>query len=252
MPVELSPVRDAGYPSPLNDPSDPLLGHRQPDSLLGSYLVDDSRRARLGFVDKPGGRKIHDNPKPLGGGVAIVGGIVLPLLATLAYLDLAGKGIVRRYADQPYVVALVTGGQHQTPLTLGFVGAIIALHAMGLIDDRKPLGPFVKPFGQIIIAAILVLGFNMRRPAGSSAGRWQMALGCPYGLLDCRHHQRLQFSGQHGRPHRRRRCGLHDRVSDHALIIEQWFVAASLALLLGSLLGFLVLELSACEDLHGG
>ena len=25
---------------------------------------------RLGFVDKPGGRKIHSNPKPLGGGVA--------------------------------------------------------------------------------------------------------------------------------------------------------------------------------------
>ena len=26
---------------------------------------------KLGFVDKPGGRKIHANPKPLGGGVAI-------------------------------------------------------------------------------------------------------------------------------------------------------------------------------------
>ena len=27
---------------------------------------------RIGFVDKPGHRKIHHNPKPLGGGVAIV------------------------------------------------------------------------------------------------------------------------------------------------------------------------------------
>ena len=26
---------------------------------------------RIGFVDKPGGRKIHANPKPLGGGIAI-------------------------------------------------------------------------------------------------------------------------------------------------------------------------------------
>src|SRR5437588_13109872 len=39
---------------------------------------------RLGFVDKPGGRKIHANPKPLGGGVAIFLAFALPLLVGLA------------------------------------------------------------------------------------------------------------------------------------------------------------------------
>ena len=34
---------------------------------------------KIGFVDKPGHRKIHSNPKPLGGGVAIVWGFVLPI-----------------------------------------------------------------------------------------------------------------------------------------------------------------------------
>src|SRR5215472_1583580 len=41
---------------------------------------------RIGFVDKPGGRKIHANPKPLGGGVAIFLGVTLPMLAAVALL----------------------------------------------------------------------------------------------------------------------------------------------------------------------
>src|SRR5881394_3105240 len=89
---------------------------------------------RFGFVDKPGGRKIHANPKPLGGGVAIYWGIALPMLAMLAVLDLAGENLVLRYQDQPYIVALITGAQHQTPLSLGLLGAMLALHALGLID----------------------------------------------------------------------------------------------------------------------
>ena len=39
---------------------------------------------RLGFVDKPGGRKTHANPKPLGGGVAMFIGFALPMLVGLA------------------------------------------------------------------------------------------------------------------------------------------------------------------------
>src|SRR3954447_23081499 len=104
-------------------------------SLIVSWLVTRLMirlAPRLGFVDKPGGRKIHVNPKPLGGGVAIYWGIAIPMLATIAYLDLAGDQIVTRYADQPYIVALVTGAQHQTPLSLGFLGAMLALHALGL------------------------------------------------------------------------------------------------------------------------
>ena len=40
----------------------------------------------VGFVDKPGGRKIHANPKPLGGGIAIFTGVALPLLGILILL----------------------------------------------------------------------------------------------------------------------------------------------------------------------
>jgi UDP-GlcNAc:undecaprenyl-phosphate GlcNAc-1-phosphate transferase len=196
---------------------------------------------KLGFVDKPGGHKVHANPKPLGGGVAICWAIIVPLLVTLAYLDLAGDQIVRRYADQPYIIALVTGGQHQTPLSLGFVGAILALHAMGLIDDRKALGPFVKLIGQIVIAAILVIGFKMRVltaldsrlhmgiwPSVVLTVLWIVGITNAFNFLDNMDGLSAGVAAV---------CTTAFLVT--ALIIHQWFVAASLALLLGSLLGFL-------------
>ena len=37
---------------------------------------------KVGFVDKPGHRKIHSNPKPLGGGIAIMIGIALGIAST--------------------------------------------------------------------------------------------------------------------------------------------------------------------------
>src|SRR5258706_13028464 len=40
---------------------------------------------RIGFVDRPGHRKIHSNPKPLGGGVAIFLGVALPLGGVLLF-----------------------------------------------------------------------------------------------------------------------------------------------------------------------
>src|SRR6476620_10256636 len=86
---------------------------------------------RIGFVDRPGHRKIHSNPKPLGGGVAIFLGIAVPMLVGLAVIDFCGEKIVLRYRDWVDIQALVTGGQHQTPLSLGFLGGMLALHALG-------------------------------------------------------------------------------------------------------------------------
>ncbi len=54
---------------------------------IGTFLM--KRVApRIGFVDRPGGRKIHPNPKPLGGGVAIFLGFALPVAAGLLVVAL--------------------------------------------------------------------------------------------------------------------------------------------------------------------
>ena len=83
---------------------------------------------RLGVVDRPGGRRIHDRPIPLLGGVAIFLGI---LMAVLPNLD-----VDRRYAS-----ILIGAG-------------LICL--LGVVDDRFGIPPLPKLLGQIACAAIPV------------------------------------------------------------------------------------------------
>ena len=58
---------------------------------------------KLGLVDKPGVRKIHDHPKPLGGGIAIFLALALPMLGALALVNFGGDWIVHRFIDRPQV-----------------------------------------------------------------------------------------------------------------------------------------------------
>src|SRR4051812_5318535 len=195
---------------------------------------------RLGFVDKPGGRKIHANPKPLGGGVAIFLGIALPMSVGLLLVNLAGDSLVSRFDNHQEVYDLVAGGQHQTPLSLGLLAAMLVMHAMGLFDDRKALGPYLKLFIQLAVTTILVVGFKMRAlttldhlhlgiwPSVLVTVLWITAITNAFNFLD-------------------NMDGLSAGVAAVAttaflittLLIGQWFVAATLALLLGALLGFL-------------
>src|SRR5580704_7558082 len=61
-----------------------------PLSFVISWLVTRLMRVvapKIGFVDKPGGRKIHENPKPLGGGVGIFLGFALPTLVAIIWIS---------------------------------------------------------------------------------------------------------------------------------------------------------------------
>jgi len=195
---------------------------------------------RLGFVDKPGGRKIHANPKPLGGGVAIFLGIAVPMIVGLLLVNLAGDWIVSRFDNRQEVYDLVAGGQYQTPLSLGLLAAMLVMHAMGLFDDRKALGPYLKLVIQLAVTTTLVIGFKMRAltaldhyglgiwPSVLVTVLWITAITNAFNFLD-------------------NMDGLSAGVAAVAataflittLLIGQWFVAATLALLLGALLGFL-------------
>src|SRR2546429_6486031 len=78
--------------------------------------------AKLGFVDKPGGRKIHANPKPLGGGVAIFLGFALPLIGVLMIVNLS------REPHDELQAALRGGVIRQTPMAVAFLGTCLLLH----------------------------------------------------------------------------------------------------------------------------
>jgi len=109
---------------------------------------------RIGFVDKPGHRKIHVNPKPLGGGVAIFWGIAGPMLVLLAVLNFAGHLITKYYDGSQYVQDLVEGGQHQTPMSLGFLGGMLVLRSWRLLARFNP-----KAYRSYFLFTIQYLGF---------------------------------------------------------------------------------------------
>src|SRR5687768_8210130 len=84
---------------------------------LGAFLVSAASTAgmirlapRIGLVDKPGHRKIHHVPKPLGGGVGIFLGVAVPMLVGVALvLTIPVKGLAGLVPDP----GLLTGARQQ-------------------------------------------------------------------------------------------------------------------------------------------
>src|SRR5881628_2392185 len=60
---------------------------------------------RVGLVDDPGPRKIHQQPIPLAGGLAIITGLLVPLLAGLGLLFLPVPGVIRDWIHVPAEVS---------------------------------------------------------------------------------------------------------------------------------------------------
>ena len=99
---------------------------------------------RLNLVDDPGHRKIHSVPTPLAGGLAVLTGLLIPLLVAVAAA-----------AVNPSLDAFNYGfGRRALQLT-GIVGGAIGMLVLGLMDDRFELGPAVKFSGQFLIAALV-------------------------------------------------------------------------------------------------
>ena len=137
-------------------------------AVIGVAMV---RRLAItaGFVDRPGGRKAHDRPIALGGGVGIFWAMVLPLSVGLlgAWLVQAWglwpwlESMLARFtgADAP---ALIGGLVQDMPMALAILAGATVMHIPGLIDDRKALGPAPKFLVQIGVAAVLAIGFDLR------------------------------------------------------------------------------------------
>jgi UDP-GlcNAc:undecaprenyl-phosphate GlcNAc-1-phosphate transferase len=194
---------------------------------------------RLGFVDKPGHRKIHRAPIPLGGGVAIFLGFAVPMLLVTEVLvtGIPAEGSPMNASPRAqYEAALAGGVKRQRPLALSILGAALVLHVTGIVDDRKALGPYPKLAIQLAVTAALVVSFQSLRvltalgtaPSIVLTVLWITAITNAFNFLD-------------------NMDGLSAGVAAvcttaflaAALSIQQWFVAGSLALLLGALIGFL-------------
>ncbi|MCA9250914.1 MAG: undecaprenyl/decaprenyl-phosphate alpha-N-acetylglucosaminyl 1-phosphate transferase [Phycisphaerales bacterium] len=123
-------------------------------SVLLTWIV---RRwaLRTGFVDRPGGHKSHGTPIALGGGIAIFISATLPLIAgslIARWIDPANLPTWVPEFIQPHLQGM--GSKLVTLLSI-FAGALV-LHVLGLIDDRKPLGPGIKLVIQTLVALAIV------------------------------------------------------------------------------------------------
>ncbi len=85
--------------------------------------------ARLHVLDNPEGRKVHSQPIPRVGGIAMVAGTVLPLCLWLP----------------------------MDRTVLGYLFAVIVLLVFGAWDDRVNLGVLTKIAGQLIAVLIVIL-----------------------------------------------------------------------------------------------
>jgi UDP-GlcNAc:undecaprenyl-phosphate GlcNAc-1-phosphate transferase len=183
---------------------------------------------RVGFVDKPGHRKIHANPKSLGGGVAVFWAIALPVLAAIAY---AWWG---RPADET-MAAYLGGVRQQTSVALGLLAAMFAMHVMGLIDDKRALGPYSKLVVQLGVTTALVIACDLRAltalgywPSVVVTVLWVTAITNAFNFLDNMDGLSAGIAAV---------CATAFLIT--AILIGQWFVAGMLALLVGALVGFL-------------
>lgn len=175
------------------------------------------------------------------GGIAIFAGVALPLLAGLVAFrwlpDDTWRSIVPGLSDD-----LLARIRESTPTAAAMLVCLAVLHVTGIVDDRRSLGPIPKFAIQFLCAFVMAWWFDVRLltlidshlplghwPSVIVTVLWIVAITNAINFLD-------------------NMDGLAAGVSMIAatlfmvatILNAQWFIAGSLALLIGSLLGFLV------------
>jgi len=120
-------------------------------ALVTSFFALPLWRAwciRIGLVDDPGHRKIHNSPIPLAGGLAVLTGLLVPLvIATfLLKFNLFGEA-----TTAPLLHGLSKRAWQLAAIAFGGIGMTI----LGLLDDKQELDPLQKFAGQLLIALIV-------------------------------------------------------------------------------------------------
>jgi UDP-GlcNAc:undecaprenyl-phosphate GlcNAc-1-phosphate transferase len=226
---------------------------------LPATLAARALGRRLNALDAhgvPGQVKEAPRRVPNTGGVGIFVAVALPLLAALFVLPLLDNadasetyGGVNANPYLPGVVRpYVAGARQQTPAALILLAAVFVLHIVGLIDDRRPLGPNLKLLIMLAAAAAVSTLTDTRLltlldayPAGYALS---VALTTLYIAVVTNAFNFLDnmdgLSAGVGAL-----CSIFFLVT--ALVGGQWFVAAVLAILLGALLAFLVFNFPVHE-----
>jgi UDP-GlcNAc:undecaprenyl-phosphate/decaprenyl-phosphate GlcNAc-1-phosphate transferase len=189
---------------------------------------------RLGALDAPGVAGQVKAPLrriPNTGGIGLFLGLALPMLAILALpalVDLAPH--LLKWAPDFDSVQSNFNAQR----TSGFIllACVLVLHLVGVVDDRRPLGAYVK---LVLMVALAVMFTFLDAPLGGAWASialtvlWVCVITNAFNFLD-------NMDGLS--------AGLGLITAAFFLVIalmgKQWFVGATLALLIGAAAGFLV------------
>jgi UDP-GlcNAc:undecaprenyl-phosphate GlcNAc-1-phosphate transferase len=187
---------------------------------------------------------------PNTGGIAIALGVLVPMLMAAFALSLLDA------EDLPGVLeplqAHIPGLKSQLPLGWTLIGCVLGLHVLGLIDDRRPMGPWIKLIIMLVPGLIFAAFFDTRLMTlldGYVGGPWLSivitvlwftAIINAMNFID-------NMDGLSG--------GIAAIAGSMLLIATllngQWFVAAICALLVGSVLGFLVFNFPPAKVFMG-
>jgi UDP-GlcNAc:undecaprenyl-phosphate/decaprenyl-phosphate GlcNAc-1-phosphate transferase len=107
---------------------------------------------RIGLMDDPGHRKIHDRPVPLAGGLAVTTGLVVPTI--IASLLLLLQGHLGKFAvlNPNSAHLLIHGLDRRHTELIGILLGALGMLILGILDDKHELKPGLKFAGQFAIA----------------------------------------------------------------------------------------------------
>jgi len=183
------------------------------------------------------------------GGIAIITAILLPSVLGLSALRLLPEETIAGLL--PSIKPHLDGVTQRTPMALVLGLALLGMHIVGLVDDRRPLGPLAKLAAQSVLAAFVVL-FPFHDilhessrlltlldsvPGLAAIAPWPSVLLTILWLVVVTN--AINFMDNMDGLAAGVSCIAASLFLVAALINEQWFIAALLALLVGALLGFL-------------
>ncbi len=173
------------------------------------------------------------------GGVAIFAAVAIPMAIFLIVVGIFGVDTLAGWVPvlEPYRERI----RENVPAATALLACLIALHSIGLIDDRKALGPFLKLGVQLATATFMVIAFDVRlltfldriQPLGPVPSilisiLWITLVTNAINFLDNMDGLAAGVAAISG-----------TLFMAAALLYEQWFIAAVLGLMIGGLVGFL-------------
>jgi UDP-GlcNAc:undecaprenyl-phosphate GlcNAc-1-phosphate transferase len=117
---------------------------------------------RIGLMDDPGDRKIHDRPIPLAGGLAVTTGLLVPTIVASLFLLLQGHLGKFEILGTNSAFLLLHGLSRRHTELIGILLGALGMLLLGILDDKHELKPATKFGGQFVIAlAVAACGLRI-------------------------------------------------------------------------------------------